>query len=195
MHPNSTPKQQSCSKKDKTSGSTTPTRDRDTSRKPSIQMKLPLQRALNWACSFLAKIAVLAVDLVRPAHSCSPFTKPALAYDADVPYTLGSIAYAEGQFATALEWFDRFIRWESITGKPHSPRAQRRLEDVQKNLPEIQFLIEYNAHADSPPPQVLAAVATRRPGIPARPISRWNPAVLYPCRRAQGQRRSGEQTL
>jgi len=82
-------------------------------------------------------------------------------YDADVPYTLGSIAYAEGQFETALEWFDRFIRWESITGKPHSPRSQRRLEDVQKNLPEIQFLIEYNAHADSPPPQVLASVATR----------------------------------
>jgi hypothetical protein len=74
---------------------------------------------------------------------------------------LGSIAYAEGQFETALEWFDRFIRWESITGKPHSPRSQRRLEDVQKNLPEIQFLIEYNAHADSPPPEVLASVATR----------------------------------
>ena len=82
-------------------------------------------------------------------------------YDAEVPYTLGSIAYAEGQYASALEWFDRFIRWEYFTGKPLSPRALRRLEDVQKNLPEIEFRVEYNAHSDSPPPRVLEAVATR----------------------------------
>lgn len=81
-------------------------------------------------------------------------------YDAEVPYTLGSIAYAEGEYASALEWFDRFIRWEYFTGKPLSPRALRRLKDVEKNLPEIQFLVEFNAHADSPPPRVLEAVAT-----------------------------------
>ena len=56
VRPNSTPKPAKLHRKrTRTSGSTTPTRERDTSRKPSIQMKLPLQRALNWACSFLAK--------------------------------------------------------------------------------------------------------------------------------------------
>ena len=44
-------------------------------------------------------------------------------YDAEVPYTLGSIAYAEGSYEAALEWFDRFIRWEYFTGKPLSPRS------------------------------------------------------------------------
>ena len=82
-------------------------------------------------------------------------------YDAEVPYTLGSIAYSEGRYEAALEWFDRFIRWEYFTGKPLFPRSVRRLEDVKKNLPEIEFRVEYNAHTDSPPPQVLESVATR----------------------------------
>lgn len=81
-------------------------------------------------------------------------------HDAALPYTLGSIAYAEQDFESAIQWFERFISWERITGKPHSPRSMRRLDDVVESLPSIQFLLEFNAHADSPPPTVLKAVAT-----------------------------------
>lgn len=82
-------------------------------------------------------------------------------YDAELPYTLGSIAFAENQFESAIDWFNRFVSWESQTGKPLSPRAMRRLDDVVERLPEIQFLMEFNAHADSPPPKVLESVASR----------------------------------
>ena len=82
-------------------------------------------------------------------------------YDAELPYTLGSIAFAESEFESAIGWFNRFISWESQTGKPLSPRAMKRLDDVVERLPEIQFLMEFNAHADSPPPKVLASVASR----------------------------------
>ncbi len=82
-------------------------------------------------------------------------------YDAELPYTLGSIAFAENEFESAIGWFNRFISWESQTGKPLSPRAMKRLDDVVERLPEIQFLMEFNAHADSPPPKVLASVASR----------------------------------
>ncbi len=81
-------------------------------------------------------------------------------YDAELPYTLGSIAFAENEFESAIGWFNRFISWESQTGKPLSPRAMKRLDDVVERLPEIQFLMEFNAHADSPPPKVLASVAS-----------------------------------
>lgn len=81
--------------------------------------------------------------------------------DAELPYTLGSIAFAENQFKSAIDWFNRFVSWESQTGKPLSPRAMRRLDDVVERLPEIQFLMEFNAHADSPPPKVLESVASR----------------------------------
>lgn len=82
-------------------------------------------------------------------------------YDAELPYTLGSIAFAENEFESAIGWFNRFISWESQTGKPLSPRAMKRLDDVVERLPEIQFLMEFNAHADSPPPKVLSSVASR----------------------------------
>ena len=82
-------------------------------------------------------------------------------YDAELPYTLGSIAFAESEFESAIGWLNRFISWESQTGKPLSPRAMKRLDDVVERLPEIQFLMEFNAHADSPPPKVLASVASR----------------------------------
>ena len=82
-------------------------------------------------------------------------------YDAELPYTLGSIAFAENEFESAIDWLNRFISWESQTGKPLSPRAMKRLDDVVERLPEIQFLMEFNAHADSPPPKVLASVASR----------------------------------
>lgn len=79
----------------------------------------------------------------------------------EVPYTLGLIAYAEGRFQEALDWFDRFARWEDFTGRPLSPRSNRRIEDIEASLPDIRFQIEFNAHADAPAPQVLQEVATR----------------------------------
>ncbi|MCH1582666.1 MAG: OmpA family protein [Flavobacteriales bacterium] len=91
---------------------------------------------------------------LRAVHAACPD------YDAEVPYTLGSMAFAEGQFEDALDWFDRFLRWEYFTGKPHTPRANRRVQDVEKSLPQIQFLVEFNAHADSPAPKVLESVAS-----------------------------------
>ncbi len=96
-----------------------------------------------------------ARTLLLDVHSACPDL------DADLPYTLGSIAFAEGDFAASMDWFNRFIQWEQKTGKPLPPRATRRLDDVRARLPEIQFLLEYNAHADSPAPQVLESVATR----------------------------------
>ena len=96
-----------------------------------------------------------ARTLLLDVHSACP------GLDADLPYTLGSIAFAEGDFAASMDWFNRFIQWEQKTGKPLPPRATRRLDDVRARLPEIQFLLEYNAHADSPAPQVLESVATR----------------------------------
>ena len=82
-------------------------------------------------------------------------------FNEEVPYTLGLIAYAEERYTDALAWFDRFTRWEHFTGRPLSSRSARRVEDVDASLPEIRFLIEYNAHADSPNPLVLSEVASR----------------------------------
>ena len=82
-------------------------------------------------------------------------------YNEEVPYTLGAIAYAEGRHQDALDWFDRFLQWESRTGQPIAPRNRKRIEQVNGVLPELQFLLEFNAHADAAPPRVLAEVASR----------------------------------
>lgn len=83
------------------------------------------------------------------------------AYAAEVPYTLGAIAYSEEDYNSALTWFDRFLRWEHFTGRPLSPRNFKRVTQVQSVIPELTFLKQYNAHADAPAPAVLSAVATR----------------------------------
>ena len=82
-------------------------------------------------------------------------------YNEEVPYTLGAIAYAEDRYRDALDWFDRFLQWESRTGQPIAPRNRKRVEQVNGVLPELQFLLEFNAHADAAPPRVLAEVASR----------------------------------
>lgn len=82
-------------------------------------------------------------------------------YSADVPYTLGVIAYAEEEYNTALQCFDRFLRWKHFTGHPLSPRNLKKVSQVESVLPELTFLKQYNAHADAPAPRVLEAVATR----------------------------------
>lgn len=96
-----------------------------------------------------------AGSLLEAVHDACP------AFNEELPYTLGSIAFARGEFEDALHWFDRFTRWEYFTGRPLSPRSNRRLEEVRSRMPEIQFLVEYNAHADSPAPRVLESVATK----------------------------------
>ena len=82
-------------------------------------------------------------------------------YNEEVPFTLGAIAYAEDRPEDALAWFSRFLEWESRTGTPIAPRNRKRIEQVNAVLPELRFLLQYTAHADAPPPQVLAEVASR----------------------------------
>ncbi len=96
-----------------------------------------------------------AQGMLLAVHEACP------SFSEELPYTLGSIAFAQGAFDDALSWFDRFIRWEYFTGHPLSPRSARRVEEVESRLPEIQFLVEFNAHADAPPPRVLSSVASR----------------------------------
>lgn len=81
-------------------------------------------------------------------------------FNEEVPYTLGLIAFAEERYTDALAWFDRFTRWEHYTGRPLSPRSTRRVDEVASSLPEIRFLIDFNAHADSPDPLILSEVAS-----------------------------------
>lgn len=81
-------------------------------------------------------------------------------FDPEIPYTLGTIAWAGGQFSEALEWYGKFLAWEERTGQALRGKQLRQRDDVIQSLPELRFLVEYNAHADSPPPQVLTAVAS-----------------------------------
>ena len=94
-------------------------------------------------------------SLLEAVHEACPV------YAADVPYTLGVIAYAEGEYDAALTWFDRFLRWEHFTGHPHTPREAKRVPQVKGILPELRFLQQFNAHPDAPAPHILSEVATR----------------------------------
>lgn len=82
-------------------------------------------------------------------------------FNEEVPYTLGAIAYAEDRYQDALEWFDRFLEWEARTGMPIAPRNRKRIEQINGVLPELEFLLQYTAHTDAPPPRILAEVASR----------------------------------
>ena len=96
-----------------------------------------------------------AKSLLLSVHeACSRFNE-------EVPYTLGAIAYAEDRYQDALDWFYRFLEWEAQTGKPIAPRNRKRIEQVNEVLPELQFLLQYTAHADATPPRVLSEVASR----------------------------------
>lgn len=93
--------------------------------------------------------------LMLSVHEACP------AYAAEVPYTLGAIAYATGNHTDALDWFDRFLRWPHFTGKPHTPRDLGRVAQVEEVLPELRFLSQFNAHASAPDPVVLDELSTQ----------------------------------
>lgn len=98
---------------------------------------------------------VEARALLTYVHAACP------GHNEEVPYTLGSIAYAEDKPKEALDWFNLFLQWESKTGRPISPRHRKRLEQVEQVLPELHFLIQYTAHRNAPPPRLLREVSTR----------------------------------
>lgn len=82
-------------------------------------------------------------------------------YAPDIPYILGAVAYATGEYDEALRWFDRFLNWASVSGRPLTPRDMKRVPQVEGILPELRFLQQYNAHPHAASPQVLREVATR----------------------------------
>ena len=98
---------------------------------------------------------VVPREWMRTLHDACPFYSP------DIPYILGAIAYATGDYDGALNWFDRFLRWESVSGRPLTPRDLKRVPQVEGILPELRFLQQYNAHPDAAAPRVLSEVATR----------------------------------
>lgn len=95
-----------------------------------------------------------ARELLTSAFEACPEFEP------EAPYILGTIALAEGQFTEGLQWYEKFLAWEEQTGLPLKGKQLRQREEVAQKLPEVRFLVEFNAHADSPPPRVLTSVAS-----------------------------------
>ena len=57
-------------------------------------------------------------------------------YAVDIPY-MGAIAYATGEYDDAMKWFDRFLRWESVSGRPLTRESSGC--PVEAILPELRF--------------------------------------------------------
>lgn len=81
-------------------------------------------------------------------------------YHSDVPYTLGTMRYAEGDFAGAAKAFEAFRKFPSDDATRMSKDHDKKYQDVEEVMPELQFYVDFYSNTAPLDPKALANVST-----------------------------------
>jgi outer membrane protein OmpA-like peptidoglycan-associated protein len=81
-------------------------------------------------------------------------------YHSDVPYTLGTMRYAEGDFAGAAKAFEAFRKFPSDDATRMSKDYDKKYQDVEEVMPELQFYVDFYSNTAPLDPKALANVST-----------------------------------
>ena len=81
-------------------------------------------------------------------------------YHSDVPYTLGVMYYAEGNFAEAARSFEVFHKFPSDDATRMSKDYDKQYQDVEEIMPELQFYVDFYKNTAPLDPVVVLNVST-----------------------------------
>lgn len=81
-------------------------------------------------------------------------------YHSDVPYTLGTMRYADGDFAGAAKAFEAFRKFPSDDATRMSKDYDKKYQDVEEVMPELQFYVDFYSNTAPLDPKALANVST-----------------------------------
>jgi outer membrane protein OmpA-like peptidoglycan-associated protein/tetratricopeptide (TPR) repeat protein len=81
-------------------------------------------------------------------------------YHSDVPYTLGTMYYAEDNFAEAAKAFEAFRKFPSDDATRMSKDYDKKYKDVEEVMPELQFYVDFYKNTAPLNPRSLANVST-----------------------------------
>ena len=81
-------------------------------------------------------------------------------YHSDVPYTLGVIYYAEDKFAEAAKAFEAFRKFPSDDATRMSKDYDKKYQDVEEIMPELQFYVDFYKNTAPLNPQLVRNVST-----------------------------------
>ena len=81
-------------------------------------------------------------------------------YHSDVPYTLGVIYYAEDKFAEAAKAFEAFRKFPSDDATRMSKDYDKKYQDVEEIMPELQFYVDFYRNTMPFDPKVVPLVST-----------------------------------
>lgn len=81
-------------------------------------------------------------------------------YRSDVPYHLGVMFYAEGRFADAAKAFQQFQRFPDDDPSKLSKDYQKKYDDVDGVMPELQFYVDFYKNEGTLDPRLVPNVST-----------------------------------
>ncbi len=81
-------------------------------------------------------------------------------YHSDLLYTLGTMRYAEGDFAGAAKAFEAFRKFPSDDATRMSKDHDKKYQDVEEVMPELQFYVDFYSNTAPLDPKALANVST-----------------------------------
>lgn len=90
-------------------------------------------------------------------------------YNADAKYMLGAMAYADGRYAEALEYFKTFLEFPSESESALGKRYEQHVDEVIQVLPAIDFLLSFwknqNTFTPSPIPPISESADEYLPAL------------------------------
>ena len=81
-------------------------------------------------------------------------------YHSDVPYYLGTMRYAQDEFADAAKSFEAFRKFPTDNPAKLSKDYDKKYADVEAVLPELQFYVDFYKHTAPLNPQLVRNVST-----------------------------------
>ncbi|MEO8590753.1 MAG: OmpA family protein [Flavobacteriales bacterium] len=81
-------------------------------------------------------------------------------YHSDVPYHLGTMYYAQDKFAEAARAFEVFRHFPTEDAAKVSKDYDKKYQDVEEVMPELQFYVDFYKNTAPLDPHVLANVST-----------------------------------
>ena len=80
-------------------------------------------------------------------------------YNADATYMLGAMAYADGRYAQALEYFESFLNFPSEPESALGKRYEQHADEVIEVLPTIDFLLAFWKNQDAFTPSPIPTIS------------------------------------
>ncbi len=83
-------------------------------------------------------------------------------YHSEPYYYLGAMAYADNQYAEALEYFDFFLHFPNDDASKYARDYEEKYGEVEEVIPYVEFYRDFNKYADAYTPSLVDGVSSEK---------------------------------